>query len=44
MEKVFILGQMEKCMRESGIKALSRALAFGKTKLKTTILVSGIVD
>jgi hypothetical protein len=44
MEKVFILGQMEKCMKESGLKALSRASVFGKTKLETTILVSGIMD
>ena len=41
MEKVSILGKMAKSMMVSGIKALSKAMAFGKVFKTTHILVSG---
>jgi hypothetical protein len=39
--KVFILGKMEKFMRENGFKELNRALEYGKVKMVTVTVVNG---
>jgi hypothetical protein len=42
MEKVFILGHMEKFTMVSGFKALSKAMEFGEDFITTRILVNGL--
>jgi hypothetical protein len=42
MEKVFILGQMEKFTMVSGFKALSKGMEFGEDFITTRILVNGL--